>query len=163
MTTKMENLELDIAHFNNIVDYLPEIDKCSKKTINNLLRLGIIQVSTAFEQALAYQLGITVVSQDTHDLSNGADAKLSSARTHGKGRSYSAPVTNIAGKTGNLLVQIYERKQNKFYYFVIPHRKYKHIPATSNIDIPFELDGTPRRKNKAVVNWWKCEVPTLME
>ena len=58
MTTKMENLELDIAHFNNIVDYLPEIDKCSKKTINNLLRLGIIQVSTAFEQALAYQLGI---------------------------------------------------------------------------------------------------------
>ena len=162
MATKLENLELEIAHFNNIVDYIPGVGKRDKKMLNHLLRLGIIQVSTAFEQALAHRLGVTVVSQDTHDLSNGADAKLSSVRTSNHGKLYSAPVTNVAGKTGNLLVQVYERKQNKFYYFDIPRRKYKHITATSNIDIPFEMDGTPRRKNKSVVNWWKCEVPTLM-
>ena len=162
MATKLENLELEVAHFNNISKYLPKSRNCCKKTMQYLLQLGLIQVSTAFEQALAHRLGTTVVSQDTHDLSNGADAKLSSARTCSSGRVYAAPVTNIAGKTGNLLVQVYERKQNKFYYFDIPRRKYKHITATSNIEIPFEMDGTPRRKNRAVVNWWKCEVPTLM-
>jgi hypothetical protein len=58
-----------------------------------------------------------------------------------------------------LRVQVYERKQNQFFYFAIPRRAYKNIPKTSNIEIPFELDGTPRRtpRRKVYVNWWRYE------
>jgi hypothetical protein len=162
MATKMEHLELEVNHFNHFMEHLPGIDGCCRKTIDVLLNMGILQVSTAFEHALANTMGLEVVSHDSNDLSNGADAKLSSVRTSSNGRRYSAPVTNIKGKTGNLLVQVFERKLNKFYNFVIPHESYKHIPPTSNIEIPFELDGTPRRDNKCSTNWWDYEVDSLM-
>jgi len=57
----------------------------------------------------------------------------------------------------------FERKYNKFYYFFIPYSSYAHIPKTSNIEIPFELDGTPRRKNKCKINWWSHEVKSFEE
>ena len=164
MATKMEHLDLEIAHFNNFSQYIPGMNKCCAKTIRHILQLGLIQASTAFEQALAHQMGIKVVSEDSNDLSDGSDAKLSTVRTYGYGKYYGAPVTNIKGKTGDLLIQVYERKLAKFYYFIIPYNAYKHIPTKSNIEIPFELDGTPKRiPSRAVkVNWWKFEVVSLM-
>jgi hypothetical protein len=91
------------------------------------------------------------VGKDFVDIS---DAKLTSVRTSSKGTMYSAPITNIHQKRGLLRVVCYERKQDKFYYFLIPYEAYQHIPKTSNIEIPFELDGTPKRKNKCNINWW---------
>jgi hypothetical protein len=164
MATKLEHLDLEIQHFNQFVHLLPGIQKCCKKTVNHLLELGVIQVSSAFEHALARSQGTSVVSKNTHDLASGADAKLSSVRVHKGGEAYGAPVGGISGKTGTLLVQVYERKQNKFYYFKIPHRAYRHISSSSNIEIPFELDGTPRRipLRSVMMNWWRYEVPTLL-
>lgn len=165
MATKMEHLELEIQHFRKFMHQIPGIQECCEKTVNHLLELGIIQVSTAFEHALAHSLGTSVVSQDTHDLASGADAKLSSVRTTGTwyNESYRAPV-KAAGKTGDLLVQVYEREQDKFYYFRIPHRAYSHISSSSNIEIPFELDGTPRKvpMRPVKVNWWLYEVDSLI-
>lgn len=166
MATKLENLDLQIAHFNNFISQLPGIDQHCKDTVTYLLKLGIIEVSTAFEQVLGNIGGHAVVSKDKGDLyRNGkySDAKLATVRTSGYGKSYRAPVTNIHGKTGVLRVQVYERKQNKFYYFAFPRHTYKDIPKSSNIDIPFELDGTPRRVplRSVFVNWWKYEVPSL--
>lgn len=163
MATKIENLDLEIAHFDHFKARIPGFDCTCSKTVEALARLGGLQVSTLFEQALAVVGGHRVVSLDKGDLyRNGAysDAKLSTVRTSGYGKQYSAPVTNIFNKTGTLRVQVYERKQNRFFYFAIPRRAYIEVPKSSNIEIPFELDGTPRRtpKRKVYVNWWKYEV-----
>ena len=163
MATKLENLELEIAHFEHFKKYIPGHDNLCSKTVHTLLSLGLVQVSTAFEQALAHIGKHRLVSKDRGDLyRNGSysDAKLSSVRTSSYGKKYSAPVTNIFNKTGALRVQVYERKQNKFYYVAIPRRAYIDVPKSANIEIPFEMDGTPRRvpMRAVYVNWWTYEV-----
>ena len=100
------------------------------------------------------------VGKDYHDIS---DAKLASVRTSSKGRNYSAPITNIHQKRGLLRVVVYERKQDKFYYFLIPYSAYSHIPKTSNIEIPFNLDGSPKKINKCNINWWDYSKETFSE
>lgn len=165
MATVLKNQLLEDEHFRNFSHHIPGIENCCMKTIEYLLSIGIIQVSTAFEHALANAGGYSVVSEDSHDLSNGDDAKLSTARTCNKGRSYRAPISNVKGKTGFLRSQVFERKQKKFYYFVIPYSAYKNIPKTSNIEIPFELDGTPRRQRRGPMkydNMWDYEVPDFV-
>jgi hypothetical protein len=162
MATKIENLALEIAHFDHFKKSVPGYSELCQRTVNSLLELGIIQVSTAFEQALAAVGGHQVVSLDKGDLYRAgkySDAKLSTVRTSSYGTSYSAAICKIFNKTGWLRVQVYERKQNQFFYFAIPRRAYKNIPKTSNIEIPFELDGTPRRtpRRKVYVNWWRYE------
>ena len=168
MATKIENLDLEIAHFNHFKALIPGFDAVCDKTVEAIAQLGGLQVSTLFEQALAVVGGHKVVSLDKGDLyREGAysDAKLSSVRTASYGKSYGAPVTNIFNKTGTLRVQVYERKQNKFFYFAIPRRAYIEVPKSSNIEIPFELDGTPRRVHtrKVYVNWWRYEVKSWNE
>lgn len=155
MATKQANLALDRAHFNYVRQHLPGYESCYDRCIEWMLGMGIIQVSTAAEHAVARQAGVRVVGDDSADLSDGSDVKICTARTHNHGRSYGAPVTNISGKTGTLRAQVYERLQDRFYLFLIPRRDYEHVKSTSNIDIPFELDGTPRRSN----HWWRYEVP----
>ncbi len=167
MATKMENLELEIAHWDNFKHFIPGYQGCCEDTIKKFLELGIVQVSTAFEHAIGHVGNHEVVSLDKGDLyRNGhySDAKLSTVRTSGYGKRYSAPVTNIFNKTGTLRVQVYERKQNKFYYFAFPRRTYKDIPRSSNIEIPFELNGNPRRvpARKVFVNWWNYEVESFV-
>jgi hypothetical protein len=164
MSTKKENLELDIAHFRNLAPHIKRFKDLHAETIDSLLTMGIIEVSTAFELALCDAGGHEHVSLNKGDLSkNGkpSDAKIASVRTHNYGRAYCAPVTNIHGKMGALRVQVYERKQNQFYYFVFPRRSYAHIKKTSNIDIPFKMDGTPKLKNRSRVNWWLYQVSTF--
>ena len=168
MATRLELLDLEVKHFLHFIDRIPGMNTCCKDTVKHLLELGVLQVSTAFEHALAQEGGHKVVSQDRGDLyRTGAysDAKLSSVRTSGYGKKYSAQVSSIHNKTGVLRVQVYERKQDRFYYFAIPRRAYIDVPRTSNIEIPFELDGIPRRKPKRAVyvNWWRYEVQTWME
>jgi hypothetical protein len=166
VATKTQNIELETAHFEHFLDKIPGIGQQCRTTIQYLLKLGILQVSTAFEQALANVGEHEVVGLDKGDLyKNGkySDAKLSTVRTHNYGKAYCAPVMSIFNKTGTLRVQVYERKQNKFYYFAIPRRAYIHIPKTSNIDIPFQKDGTPRLTNRSTVNWWKYKVDTWEE
>jgi hypothetical protein len=163
MSTKLENLELEIAHFNNFKQYVPNFKDMDIKTVELLLKMGGLQISTLWEQALANIIGCTVVSLDANDLSDGGDGKIISVRTSGYGRSYSAPVTNTSGKTGTLYVQMYERKQHNFYYLAIPYDAYSHIAKSSNIEIPFELDGTPRRRNSCNVNWWNFELKNLSD
>ena len=162
MATKLENNHLEIAHFNNFRNHIPGYKKMCNETLTTLLDLGLIQVSTAFEQALAKVGKHDLVSQDCGDLIKDgvySDAKLSSVRLSSYGRSYSAPVTNIHNKRGSLRVQVYERIREKFYYFVIPEKAYKHIPKSSNIEIPFDHDGTPKVAN----HWWQWNVSSFVE
>lgn len=160
MATKLENTVLESAHFMNFVDRIPGIEHCCRNTVQHLLALGLIQVSTAFEHAIAETSGLEVISVDHADLSDGSDGKLATVRTSGYGQRYSANVSNVHGKTGTLRVQVYERKLDVFYYFAIPAWAYSHVRKTSNIEIPFELDGTPRRVplRTPMVNWWDFEL-----
>lgn len=165
MTTKLEHIDLDVAHFNNFRHLIPNYDKMDEYTINNLLGHGILQVSTAFEYAVAKIANTTVVSEDTNDLDNGNDTKLSTVRFNGKHKqSYSASVSNVHGKTGTLCVQVYERINNLFYYFMIPKSEHSKIGENSTIEIPFEQNGMPRMiplRNTRLPNWWNYQVPTF--
>lgn len=171
MATKSENIPLDKAHFDNIsnewTDFKEQITSASaKKLLAFLTNNGLLQVSTFAEYAIAAASGNTVVSEDTHDISDGSDVKLSSVRFSRYGTLYGAPITNITGKTGTLRVQVYERINNKFYYFAIPRAAYSHITKSSNIEIPFHTDGTPRRKpgsSYVIQNWWNYECDTFKE
>ena len=164
MATKLKNLPLEFAHFNMLRQYDSLYNDLCNETVDKLLHIGLIQVSTAFENAIANVTGEKVISEDHADLSCGSDAKLSTVRTSSNGGQYSAPVTGIHNKTGDLLVQVYERKQDKFYFFRIPYTAYCHIPESSNIEIPFDLDGTPRRKNKCrVIDSWLYECPSFID
>jgi hypothetical protein len=98
--------------------------------------------------------------EDFHDES---DAKLSSVRISGKGTKYGAPITNLHRKGGYIRAVVYERKQDKFYFFLIPFSAYFHISKTSNIEVPFNMDGSPKKKNKCKVNWWDYNKETFDE
>lgn len=166
MATKLENLDLEIAHFEQFRQHLPRADEMCPQTVKILIELGMLQVSTAFEHVLATLGNTSVISEDHADLANGDDGKLATVRTCSSGTCYSAPVTGTKNKTGALRVQVFERKQNKFYYFVIPFEAHSQIKGASNIEIPFELDGTPRRvpkRKKVLPNWWDSEVKNLDE
>lgn len=161
MATKAISVNLDRSHFLNFQQYLNTTVNWDQATIDQLLNLGCIQVSSAFEQAIANVSGYTVISEDAADMSDGSDAKLSTVRLCSRGKVYAAKVDGIKNKTGLLRVQVYERKQNNFFYFVFPPNSYAHIPGSSNIEIPFNLDGSPKRVNKTKVNWWDWQVPTF--
>lgn len=161
MATKDDNLHLELKHLQSFCHFLEDEVQCWQ-TFRNLANRGYLQISTMFENAIANcNSKITVTSSEGKDFSDGSDAKLSSVRTSSYGEQYSAPISNLHSKIGMLRVQVYERKQEKFYYFAIPYHAYKHIPKTSNIEIPFCPDGTPRRRNRCNTNWWRYEVPTF--
>jgi hypothetical protein len=162
MATLAAHLDTELAHFSNFCQYIPKFKSWCPKTVKTMLNMGIVQVSTAFEHALANVGKFKVVSEAGRDGSDGSDAKLSSVRHRAHMTAYSASVSNTEGKTGKLRVQVYERIQNKFYYFVIPKKLHSTVKY---LEIPFDLQGNPIRstnrngKNK----WWTCEVSSFKE
>ena len=154
MATKLSSINLEIAHFSNIKTFLPSSNAWCWETVDSLLNMGLIQVSTAVEHAVAHIGGTTVVSEDKNDLANGDEVKAASARLRGYGKSYDAYISNTKGKTGNLRVQVYERITDKFYYFVIPYSQYNKV---TYLEIPFYLNGTPKYNN----HWWDWEVESF--
>lgn len=163
MATKDDSLHLELKHLQSFYHFLEDEIQC-QQTFAHMANSGYLQVSTLFENAIANcNPNLNVTSCDGKDFSDGSDGKLVTVRTSSYGETYSAPVTNIHSKIGLLRVQVYERKQDKFYYFVIPHVAYRDIPSSSNIEIPFYMDGMPRRQNRCSTNWWKYEVSTFTE
>jgi hypothetical protein len=156
MATLANNIDLEIAHFENFKNHVPKFKTWCDKTVRDMLKMGIIQVSTAFEHAVAKVGKLQVVSLNEMDWCDGSDGKLTSVRLRGRGKFYSAHVSNIKGKSGKLRVQVYERIQQKFYYFVIPHKAHSSV---TYLEIPFELDGTPIKKN----HWWGYEVKNFKD
>ena len=153
MATQLANIELEIAHFHNCKRYIPGYETLCTETIEHLLNMGLFQVSTAFEHAIAYCNGTTVVSQNTHDFSNGDDGKYASVRKHSR-NSYSAQISGTKNKIGTLRIQVYERIQNEFYYFVIPYSAHSTV---KHLEIPFYSDGYPKHTSR----WWDWQVLTF--
>jgi len=131
------------------------------KLARRLTRDGVLSHGHLLEKAISRVGSIVRESTMGKDFADKSDAKAVSVRTCSKGKAYSAPVTNIHRKKGYLRVMVFERKQDRFYYFMIPGYAYSHIASTSNIEIPFEIDGDPKRINKCDINWWNYEVDTF--
>lgn len=155
MATKNSSIILEKTHFDAFKQQWSMYHQHSY-SVETMVNIGVLQVSTAYEHALAEGAGLEVVSEDTHDLSDGSDAKLCTARYHGGivYPKYGIPVTNIHGKTGDLRVQGLEPQTGEIYRFVFPRSSYEHLSKKSNIEIPFDLNGTPLRSN----HWWRYEV-----
>jgi hypothetical protein len=125
----------------------------------------VIQFGQLWEKAIEAQLKIVRESSEGKDFKNGDDAKLVSVRTHARGKSYGANIPGVHNKIGKLLVAVYEKKQRQWFFFKIPNTAFAYIASSSNIEIPFELDGTPRRipKRRDATNWWKYEVASFQK
>jgi hypothetical protein len=150
------DLELDLAKFKFLWPLAyPELAKNQATTdlMQKLVNDDILQFGQLFEKALEKQLKLIRESTAHKDFKEGEDAKCVVARTHSSGTAYGANVPKTHSKIGPLLVSLYERKQKKWYFFRIPNCAYSHISKSSNIEIPFELNGDPRRTN----HWWRWE------
>ncbi len=121
----------------------------------------LLSTGKLLEAAISRAKGLTRHDTMGRDFVDGSDAKSASARWHGT--SYGAPISDVFNKKGLLRCVVYERLQDKFYYFLIPHKAYENISKSSNIEIPFNLDGSPKRNPTARslrnVDWWQFEVP----
>lgn len=164
MATTDLTLDLDTAFFEQLFhkaypDFSNEMYHFAKQMVVD----GVIQIETLLELAIAKVGKLKRLSVEGMDYSDKSDAKKASVRFRGNGGAYSACIQQVHTKKGNLRVMIYERQQDRFYYFVFPRESYDHIKSSSNIEIPFELDGTPRRKPKRPVytNWWAYEVDSF--
>ena len=128
----------------------------TKVVYEDMMLTGEIQIETLLENAIEGVGGPRKNSRVGMDFEDRSDAKKSCVRTRAHGKEYSGPVTSIASKVGALRVMMYERKQDNFYYFIIPWKAYFD---KTWIEIPFDLSGVPKRKN----HWWNHEVKTFEE
>lgn len=164
MSTLAHTADMDLRFFEAIVPKAyPKSSPYFRKVMQHLLRDGVIHIETLFEKAVSKVGKLDRNSVHGEDFIDGTDAKKSTVRWSSKRTSYTAPIHRVHTKNGALRVMVYERQQDKFYYFIIPHHAFQHVPANSNIEIPFELDGTPRRvpKRTVIQNWWEYEVKSF--
>lgn len=157
MANRSELIKLEIAHYENFKKYLPKYNILCTSSLEYLLSIGGLKISTLFEHAVSTVSGLTVVDLDQADWSDGSEGKLSSVRVRSYGKIYSAPISNIKNKQGLIRSQVYERKTKTFYYFTIPYSAYKNLKSKTSIEIPFNHDGTPQLRSK----WWKYKQPTF--
>jgi hypothetical protein len=139
----------------------PNLTKVEYEMGYKMFNKGEIAVESMLENALSALGGPKKMSVHYMDFSDGSDAKKSCTRTRNYGKNYDAQVSNIKKKVGDLRVVVYERKQKIFRFFFIPYSEYRNM---SSIEIPFNLDGTPKRvTRRGVQKWWKFEVSSLQE
>jgi hypothetical protein len=97
----------------------------------------------------------------TEDFDDYSDAKFLTVRERlNKGRCWcgmgSLSWDALKNKKGAIRLVLFERKQNRLYYFYIPRRAWRNY---KNIDIPFHLNGDPKDTN----HWWQWEVDSFIE
>lgn len=158
MATLDERIVDDEKFFNYLFEYAhPDASNEIKNFIRKeFLLSGEIQIETMLENAIERVGGPEKKSAFGMDFVDGSDAKKSCVRTRAHGKNYDGSVTGVANKVGSLRVMMYERKQNRFYFFVIPNEAYCGMKY---VEIPFTLDGEPKRKNR----FWNYEVQSFEE
>jgi hypothetical protein len=163
MATTYNNIAIEMKHFNQIRQNIPRINEMNQDTLNILIEMGALQVSTLLELAIANVGDLDVISANEHDLSDGSEVKMATVRIHNYGKSYRANISNTKNKSGLIRAQVLEPITDRFYYFAIPHNAHSMVTGASNIEIPFHLDGRPRKdyKPRSLPNWWSYEVSSF--
>lgn len=101
------------------------------------------------ERVIAKKGGLTKNKrgQKGSDFGDGSDSKYVTARTY-NGSTY-ASVAGLSHKIGTLRVWCHEPKQNKDYYFLIPHKVYApYQSAKDSLKIWFDKEGNPRSPSR---------------
>jgi hypothetical protein len=171
MSTTSNATYLEILHLNQFKQHIPGYELMDLPTLTALETMGGLQVSTLHELAIANVSGWLHESRVGQDFADGSDAKYITCRVHNSGEAYGARISGVHNKRGDLRIQVLSTKgdhtgPNKFYWFIIPYKEYKHITTgTGNLEIPYLKDGTPNRqsKNKSTgLNLWIYEVPNFL-
>jgi hypothetical protein len=128
-----------------------------------LVATGEIQIETLLENALVVASGLryTRVCEDSHDHSDGSDAKKTVSvfrcnDIHKDRWMNTWRITNIKNKTGLLRVLCLSKQTKKFHHYAIPHSAYSGLSAVEimldNSCGYKEPEGIPKGK------WQKYEV-----
>lgn len=109
---------------------------------------GDIAIESLLETAIAVSNGIKKESSSGYDFLNkdgtpGGDAKKATAFLNPNRPRREAKVTDFQNKIGNLYICVFEPLTEKFYFFNVPPTRYRGSRA---LQIYFDLDGTPRRR-----------------
>ena len=108
MATTYNGISIEMKHFNQIRRYVPRISEMDQRTLDILIEMGALQVSTLLELAIANVGDLDVISADAHDLSDGSEVKMATVRNHRRGTSYGAMISNTKNKTGLVRAQVME-------------------------------------------------------
>jgi len=163
MATKDSNIVNEIKVLDFLWPYsqwcIEKDEHITKAVLDKLMLAGELDISTVYENVLAYQSKGTYVKEsvDGRDFSDGSDAKKVSVVFH-RGR-HDAPVRGITTKTGLLRVLLHDPFNDEFFFFKIPHRAYKNLGV---IEIQFGHGQNQRRAQpNRGTKWWRYEVDTL--
>ena len=170
MSTTANATQSEILHLDQFKHYLPGYNTpyLNASTLDNLARMGALQVSTLQELAIANLSGWLHQSLQGRDFADGSDAKYATCRQHSSNRAYGAKVGDLHNKRGDIRLQVLNVKGNstathEFFWFIIPYSEYQHITThKGNLEIPFLKDGTPNKhsRNKHTgLGIWRYQVP----
>ena len=175
MATVTSSLDGQIKHFNQFRKVLTKKPnfKLDKRTIDYLLENGMIEVSTAFELAIAEQGNLEHCSIDGMDFTDKSDAKFATTcynentnkKTGSISRTLIGYIKGVHNKRGWLRVQVYNNILDEFYYFLIPYAAYSGVKPTGIKIRLSAVTGQPIRfpNLNAKYNWWEYEVPSFKE
>jgi hypothetical protein len=123
-----------------------------EQAFHTLLGMGLINIGEAGEQTISNASGVGRCPRNTSKIDLRSGIQIKTAQTYPdkkKLQAYFAP-----GQTkAPILFMVVERFTKKEYFFFFRYNDYKH-KIGSCICLPFETDGSPRRKN----HWWNHEV-----
>lgn len=171
MATTCNAVAYDVKLVEHLAPYLGPMTKLELKALTKFTAQGIIQRDRVAEVAMANVGGFEINSIFGMDFSDGSDAKtvVSSARCNNPAKNQwmnSFEVRNIATKTGDLRVIAYNKILDKFQYFLIPHKAYKHLKTTLSIIIETKVSkGDPGFTGigKTTRKFWEYECDTFEE
>jgi len=155
MATRDGNIKYDeqfvIEHLWDIPNFKRFKNKTAiKEFIKEAVKVGLIDRTPITELYTAEVIDSKVISEDGRDLENDGDVKTGTPTLTSYGKSYSARISGLENKIGDLYVITLEPITKKFYYFLVPRKSYI---GRGEFRIPFEFNGDPKREN----HWWNYE------
>jgi len=173
MATSLNNLNEDLLFYEALKHYA--FEKITKKINEHnkfLISHGVIQIETLLELAISRAGKLKRDATHGRDFSDKSDAKkvTSSWRMNDIKRgswTNSYTVSNIHTKQGALRIMGYNRIANRFDYYVIPKRAYKHLKG-KRLDIILDAfngcydEPTPTGE-KANCHWNRYRKSSFLE
>jgi len=151
-------IDIELAAFEKLVARAyPTMPDDSKEWMRQLMRDGQRLCPNLLEVAVAKVGNLGHDATHGRDHPDGSDDKFATVRLGSKGKNYSAAIGNFKNKLGYLRIYVYERIQDKEYFFLVPFTAYDGL---SHIEIPFYPESGYPKKGANV--WWdKYQVNTF--
>jgi hypothetical protein len=155
----------DYKFFDFLAPYVwPKYTKKEIALLRKQVDMGIIQIETMLENALAAIGKYKRIAEAYRDFTDNSDAKkaVSQFRNNDIAKDLwmnSFGISGLKNKTGLIRACCYSREQDKFYFFAIPHIAYNGM---AKVDVLLDQStgykdpvGIPKGK------WTKCQVDSF--